>query len=69
MSVEDDRHAARFEASDAYFGHDDDPRDEAREQGKPEPSDAFAAALIAGLSMPAKSIPCRFFYDAAGSAL
>lgn len=29
----------------------------------------FAEALIAGLSAPQKSIPCRFFYDAAGSAL
>ena len=29
----------------------------------------FATALLAGLSAPAKSVPCRFFYDAAGSAL
>jgi dimethylhistidine N-methyltransferase len=29
----------------------------------------FADELIAGLSAPAKSIPCRFFYDAVGSAL
>jgi dimethylhistidine N-methyltransferase len=29
----------------------------------------FALALLAGLTAPAKSIPCRFFYDAAGSAL
>ncbi len=29
----------------------------------------FAEALIAGLSAPQKSIPCRFVYDAAGSAL
>jgi dimethylhistidine N-methyltransferase len=29
----------------------------------------FAEALIAGLSARNKSIPCRFFYDAAGSAL
>jgi dimethylhistidine N-methyltransferase len=29
----------------------------------------FAEALIAGLSAVHKSIPCRFFYDAAGSAL
>ncbi len=29
----------------------------------------FAEALIAGLSARQKSIPCRFFYDAAGSAL
>ncbi len=32
-------------------------------------SSDFAAALLAGLSAPAKSIPCRFLYDAAGSAL
>ena len=29
----------------------------------------FADALIAGLSARSKSIPCRFFYDAEGSAL
>lgn len=29
----------------------------------------FASALFDGLSAPAKSIPCRFLYDAAGSAL
>ena len=29
----------------------------------------FATALLAGLSAPAKSIPCRFLYDAVGSAL
>jgi L-histidine Nalpha-methyltransferase len=29
----------------------------------------FADALIEGLSAPQKSIPCRFLYDAAGSAL
>jgi dimethylhistidine N-methyltransferase len=29
----------------------------------------FAEALIAGLSARNKAIPCRFFYDAAGSAL
>ncbi len=31
--------------------------------------DSFRTALIAGLSQPAKSIPCRFLYDARGSAL
>jgi dimethylhistidine N-methyltransferase len=31
--------------------------------------DDFAASVIAGLSKPAKSLPCRFFYDARGSAL
>jgi dimethylhistidine N-methyltransferase len=34
-----------------------------------EAGSEFAAALIAGLSQRRKSIPCRFFYDAAGSAL
>ena len=29
----------------------------------------FAEALIAGLSARSKFIPCRFFYDAAGSEL
>ena len=35
----------------------------------PEARDDFADALINGLSARQKSIPCRFFYDAAGSAL
>ena len=34
-----------------------------------EPLSEFAQALIAGLSARSKAIPCRFFYDAAGSAL
>ena len=29
----------------------------------------FAAAVIAGLSQPARSLPCRYFYDARGSDL
>ncbi len=29
----------------------------------------FAAAVIAGLSRPQKSLPCRYFYDARGSEL
>jgi dimethylhistidine N-methyltransferase len=29
----------------------------------------FAASVIDGLSRPCKSLPCRFFYDARGSAL
>ncbi|RVT94089.1 L-histidine N(alpha)-methyltransferase [Sphingomonas crocodyli] len=33
------------------------------------PQDDFRAALIAGMSAPAKSIPCRFLYDASGSLL
>lgn len=32
-------------------------------------SSDFARALVAGLTAPRKSIPCRFLYDAAGSAL
>jgi dimethylhistidine N-methyltransferase len=32
-------------------------------------TDGFAEALIAGLSGPTKAIPCRFLYDARGSAL
>ena len=32
-------------------------------------SNDFARSVFAGLSRPAKSLPCRFFYDAAGSAL
>jgi L-histidine N-alpha-methyltransferase len=31
--------------------------------------DSFRAALIEGLSRPQKAIPCRFLYDARGSAL
>ncbi len=31
--------------------------------------DDFAAAVLAGLSRPIKSLPCRFFYDARGSEL
>lgn len=34
----------------------------------PTPED-FRAALLAGLSLPKKAIPCRFLYDTAGSAL
>ncbi len=34
----------------------------------PEPGD-FLSALVAGLSAPRKSLPCRFFYDKRGSAL
>ncbi len=29
----------------------------------------FAEAVLAGLARPSRSIPCRFFYDAVGSAL
>jgi dimethylhistidine N-methyltransferase len=32
-------------------------------------ADGFAQALIKGFSAPSKSIPCRFLYDARGSAL
>ncbi len=33
------------------------------------PDRGFAASVIEGLSRPRKSLPCRFFYDARGSAL
>jgi len=33
------------------------------------PDDEFALAVIDGLSVPQKSLPCRFFYDALGSEL
>ncbi len=33
------------------------------------PCDDFAASVLEGLSKPAKSLPCRFFYDSIGSAL
>jgi dimethylhistidine N-methyltransferase len=32
-------------------------------------ADDFAASVLEGLSRPRKSLPCRFFYDAKGSAL
>lgn len=37
--------------------------------GAVDPNSDFARALIEGLSAKKKSIPCRFLYDAAGSAL
>jgi dimethylhistidine N-methyltransferase len=36
---------------------------------RPAEDDDFALAVLDGLSQPAKSLPCRFFYDARGSAL
>ena len=30
---------------------------------------AFGSDILAGLSQPQKAIPCRYFYDEAGSAL
>lgn len=33
------------------------------------PDQDFAASVIEGLSLPRKSLPCRFFYDARGSEL
>jgi dimethylhistidine N-methyltransferase len=35
----------------------------------PAGDDDFALAVLDGLSRPAKTLPCRFFYDARGSAL
>jgi len=76
MNVEDERYAARVEAPETSFDDDAEARHERRahpcepaERDAGHDSDGFASALIAGLSMPAKAIPCRFFYDAAGSAL
>jgi dimethylhistidine N-methyltransferase len=34
-----------------------------------EEDEAFAAAVIEGLSAPQKNLPCRYFYDARGSEL
>jgi L-histidine Nalpha-methyltransferase len=42
---------------------------DARDDFTPQTRSDFAEALIAGLSARQKSIPCRFFYDAEGSAL
>jgi len=38
-------------------------------EAQPHAASDFANSVLAGLSAPAKSIPCRFLYDAAGSAL
>ncbi len=38
-------------------------------EAHPETASDFAKSLLAGLSASSKSIPCRFLYDAAGSAL
>jgi dimethylhistidine N-methyltransferase len=38
-------------------------------EAHPEAASDFAKSLLAGLSAPAKSIPSRFLYDAAGSVL
>lgn len=38
-------------------------------EAHPEAASDFAKSLVAGLSAPKKSIPCRFLYDAAGSEL
>lgn len=42
---------------------------EALEADNAPPPDAFAAAVLKGLSAPQKYIPCRFLYDARGSEL
>jgi dimethylhistidine N-methyltransferase len=39
------------------------------ERDAPEDEDAFARAVIEGLSQPEKSLPCRYLYDARGSEL
>jgi L-histidine Nalpha-methyltransferase len=38
-------------------------------QSAPEIQSEFARALIEGLSAPRKTLPCKYFYDAEGSAL
>jgi dimethylhistidine N-methyltransferase len=45
------------------------PKARRRPVSLPAEEDDFASAVVAGLSRPAKSLPCRFFYDAQGSAL
>jgi dimethylhistidine N-methyltransferase len=40
-----------------------------RPETLPAEEDDFAAAVLDGLSRPQKALPCRFFYDARGSAL
>jgi dimethylhistidine N-methyltransferase len=35
----------------------------------PRPADPFLADVLAGLRKPQKELPCKYFYDAAGSAL
>jgi dimethylhistidine N-methyltransferase len=44
---------------------------EAMERSAPflQQADDFAISVLEGLSQPKKSLPCRFFYDAIGSAL
>ena len=44
---------------------------EATERSAPlvRQADDFAVSVLEGLSRPKKSLPCRFFYDAKGSAL
>ncbi|HWG07249.1 MAG TPA: L-histidine N(alpha)-methyltransferase [Beijerinckiaceae bacterium] len=39
------------------------------ESDAPAPDEDFARAVIEGLSQTQKTLPCRFFYDARGSAL
>jgi len=40
-----------------------------RRDTAPDPHAEFAEAVLHGLSLPQKSLPCRFFYDERGSAL
>jgi len=63
MNLEEESDAALAEAA----GSDADVEARLRDLNAAESE--FAKALIAGLSAASKSIPCRFFYDAEGSAL
>ena len=38
-------------------------------RARPAPDDSFLADVLEGLSRPDKSLPCKYFYDAEGSAL
>ena len=40
-----------------------------REAAAPDPRDEFRADVLAGLTGPHKAIPCKYLYDARGSAL
>jgi dimethylhistidine N-methyltransferase len=44
-------------------------RRRARSDAGPDEDEAFAAAVIGGLSAPQKTLPCSYFYDERGSAL
>lgn len=45
------------------------PAGKRTEPAEPGEDESFAAAVVAGLSAPQKTLPCRYFYDERGSAL